>query len=71
LLALAPTLGLTAAVRLIRLADLHEAEAIWLASSLRGLAEVIALDGVERARSAWTSRLLTSLGYLGPPASQP
>jgi 4-amino-4-deoxychorismate lyase len=63
LLAIAPALGLTAATRMVKLPELHQAEAIWLASSLRGLAEVISLDGAERARSQWTSRLLDALGY--------
>jgi 4-amino-4-deoxychorismate lyase len=63
LLSVASTLGLRAATRMILLPELRAAEGIWLASSLRGLAEVVSLDGAERARSPWTPRLLASLGY--------
>ncbi|MEU8656620.1 aminotransferase class IV [Actinoplanes philippinensis] len=63
LLSLAPSLGLRAAERMITLPALAAADAIWLSSSLRGLAEVTALDGTPRARSPWTGRLLAALGF--------
>lgn len=63
LLSLAPSLGLHAAERMITRPALAAADAIWLASSLRGLAEVTALDGTPRPRSPWTSRLLDLLGF--------
>ena len=63
LLSAASSVGLTAAERMVTLPELAAADAIWLASSLRGLAEVTSLDGAERARSGWTSRLLGLLGF--------
>ncbi|WP_045747833.1 aminotransferase class IV [Actinoplanes rectilineatus] len=63
LLSLAPSLGLRAAETMVTLPELVAADAIWLASSLRGLAEVTSLDGVPRNRSAWTPRLLDALGF--------
>ncbi|MET8833403.1 aminotransferase class IV [Micromonospora sp. NPDC004540] len=43
--------------------DLHEADAIWLTSSLRGLAEIRSLDKTPRPRSPQTPALLTLLGF--------
>ncbi|MEU4687223.1 aminotransferase class IV [Actinoplanes sp. NPDC023714] len=63
LLAVAGEVGLKSAERMITLPELAAADAIWLASSLRGLAEVTELDGVPRPRSPWTPRLLTLLGF--------
>ena len=63
LLSLAPSAGLRADQRMITLPELAGADAIWLASSLRGLAEVTSLDSAERVRSAWTPRLLGLLGF--------
>jgi 4-amino-4-deoxychorismate lyase len=63
LLSLAPTVGLRPAERMITLPELAAADAIWLASSLRGLAEVTELDGTTRPRSPWTPRLLDLLGF--------
>ncbi|BEL11124.1 aminodeoxychorismate lyase [Actinoplanes sichuanensis] len=63
LLSLAPSLGLAAAERMVTRPELAAADAIWLASSLRGLAEVVALDGESRPRSRWTPRLLAALGF--------
>lgn len=63
LLRRATTLGLSAAEEMITRADLGRADAIWLASSLRGLAEVVALDGERRARSGWTGRFQRLLGF--------
>ena len=63
LLSRADELGLHAEERMITVADLPGADAIWLASSLRGLAEARALDGAERAASPWTPRLLDLLGF--------
>lgn len=63
LLSLAPTAGLCPVQRMITLPELAAADAIWLSSSLRGLGEVIMLDGAPRARSPWTPRLLELLGF--------
>jgi 4-amino-4-deoxychorismate lyase len=63
LLSLAPSVGLRPAYRMIGPDELVGAEAIWLASSLRGLAEAVELDGVPRGRSPWTPRLLGLLGF--------
>ncbi|MFC7528158.1 aminotransferase class IV [Actinoplanes sp. GCM10030250] len=63
LLSMAPSVGLAAAERMVTLPELVAADAVWLASSVRGLAEVISLDGVPRARSPWTPRLLELLGF--------
>jgi 4-amino-4-deoxychorismate lyase len=65
LLSRAGGLGLRAEHRMITGAGLTGADAIWLASALRGLAEVTELDGAPRRRSAWTGRLLAALGYPG------
>jgi 4-amino-4-deoxychorismate lyase len=56
-------LGLTGSERMVTPAGLARADGIWLTSALRGPAEVIALDGVERARSPMTPRLRALLGY--------
>jgi 4-amino-4-deoxychorismate lyase len=63
LLSVAPSAGLHAETRMITRAELARADAIWLASALRGLAEAITLDGVPRPRSPWTARLQTLLGF--------
>jgi 4-amino-4-deoxychorismate lyase len=63
LLALAGPAGLRAEERMVTLDELAAADAIWLASSLRGLAEVTALNGVPRQRSPWTPVLLNLLGF--------
>jgi 4-amino-4-deoxychorismate lyase len=63
LLSVAGEVGLGAAERMVTVAELAAADAIWLASSLRGLAEVVELDGVARDRSPWTPRLLELLGF--------
>lgn len=55
--------GLRAEERMITAADLPGVDAIWLASSLRGLAEARSLDGRPRAASPWTPRLLALLGF--------
>lgn len=56
-------LGLTAKERLPTPADLHGSDGIWLTSSLRGLAEVTALDRTPRPHSPLTTALLTLLGF--------
>jgi 4-amino-4-deoxychorismate lyase len=63
LLSVAGSVSLRAAERMITLPELAAADAIWLASSLRGLAEAVSLDGVPRARSPWTGRLQKLLGF--------
>lgn len=63
LLSRATELNLKTDHRMITRGALKDTEAIWLASSLRGLAEVITLDGTERARSPWTGRLHHMLGF--------
>lgn len=63
LLSVAGEVGLKADERIITVPELATADAIWLASSLRGLAEAVSLDGVPRTRSPWTPRLQTLLGF--------
>jgi 4-amino-4-deoxychorismate lyase len=63
LLSLAPQVGLRPDLRMIGYDELAAADAIWLASSLRGLAEAVELDGAARPRSPWTPRLLDLLGF--------
>jgi 4-amino-4-deoxychorismate lyase len=63
LLSVAGSVGLRADERMVTLPELAAADAIWLASSLRGLAEAVSLDGVTRRRSLWTARLLARLGF--------
>jgi 4-amino-4-deoxychorismate lyase len=63
LLARAGELGLRGKERMIDADGLAGADAIWLASSLRGLAEARTLDGAARAASPWTPRLLDLLGF--------
>lgn len=63
LLSSASSVGLRAHPRMITIDELRSAPAIWLASSLRGLAEVVSLDGVARPPSPLTPRLLELLGF--------
>ena len=63
LLAEAPALGLRPAERMITEDELSRADAIWLASALRGLAEAVSLNATPRPRSPWTPRLLAHLGF--------
>jgi 4-amino-4-deoxychorismate lyase len=63
LLGEAKQLGLRAAHRMITPDELAGADGIWLASSLRGLAEAASLDGKPRRPSEWTARLLQALGF--------
>ena len=44
-------------------AELGSADAVWLTSSLRGLAEVRTLDGTSAAPLRRTPALLTLLGF--------
>jgi 4-amino-4-deoxychorismate lyase len=55
--------GLRPVRRMVTIEELRTVDAIWLASSLRGLAEAITLDGGPRDRSPWTPRLLALLGF--------
>lgn len=63
LLTVAPEVGLNAEERMITLPELAAADAIWLTSALRGLAEATSLDGVPRPASPWTPRLHARLGF--------
>ncbi|MCU7727164.1 aminotransferase class IV [Actinoplanes sp. KI2] len=63
LLSVAPSVGLRPAHRLVTIEELRGADAIWLASALRGLAFVKSLDGAPRRTSRWTKVLLDLLGY--------
>ncbi|WP_435153167.1 aminotransferase class IV [Micromonospora aurantiaca (nom. illeg.)] len=67
LLSRAAELGLTPAEHLPTVAGLHEAEAIWLTSSLRGPVEVTSLDGTPRPGSPLTPHLQALLNFPRPP----
>ncbi|MEW2443535.1 aminotransferase class IV [Micromonospora marina] len=66
LLSRAGELGLDAGEHLPTVPDLHEAEAVWLTSSLRGPVEVTTLDGIPRPSSPLTQRIQTLLGFPSP-----
>jgi 4-amino-4-deoxychorismate lyase len=63
LLAQAPSLGWRAAHRMITPAALAAVDGVWLTSSVRGLAEVVSLDGTDLPRSPHTPRMRTLLGF--------
>jgi 4-amino-4-deoxychorismate lyase len=56
-------LGMRAEERLVRPAELPAADGVWLASSVRGLAEIRTLDGVPLGPSPETTRMRKLLGY--------
>ena len=59
----AAEIGFDAGERLIQPASLANAAGVWLASSVRGLAEVRSLDGVARKPASETELLQDLLGY--------
>jgi 4-amino-4-deoxychorismate lyase len=59
----ADELGLRAEHRMVRPAELHGVEGVWLVSSVRGPAEVHTLDGAALEPSGETARLRKLLGY--------
>jgi 4-amino-4-deoxychorismate lyase len=63
LLARAGELGWTAQERMVRPAELAAADGVWLTSSVRGPAEVRALDGVALGPSPETARIQKLLGF--------
>jgi 4-amino-4-deoxychorismate lyase len=63
LLTRAGELGFRADQRMITGPALAEADAVWLASSLRGLAEAYTVDGASRTRSPHTAALQALLGF--------
>jgi 4-amino-4-deoxychorismate lyase len=63
LLDTAGDLGLTAAERMVTPAELAGADGVWLLSSVRGVAEIRAVDGVALAPSPHTEKLRGHLGF--------
>jgi 4-amino-4-deoxychorismate lyase len=59
----ADALGFGQGRRLVRPAELAGADGVWLVSSVRGAAEVRALDGVERKPAAYTAALRDLMGF--------
>ncbi|MER6756132.1 aminotransferase class IV [Micromonospora echinofusca] len=66
LLGHAHELGLRAEERLVTPAELAGADGVWLSSSVRGLVEIRALDGVPLRRCARTPALQAFLGFPRP-----
>jgi 4-amino-4-deoxychorismate lyase len=66
LFAHAGELGLDTATARIRPAELAAADGVWLTSSVRGVAQVNSLDGVEMNRSDVTARLQDLAGFVTP-----
>jgi 4-amino-4-deoxychorismate lyase len=62
LLGQAPSQGWRPEHRMVKPAELPAVDGVWLASSVRGLAEVCALDGHDLPRSTHTERLRALLG---------
>ncbi|WP_249714286.1 aminotransferase class IV [Rhizomonospora bruguierae] len=66
----AEKLGWQAEERMARPADLFLADAAWLASSVRGLAEIRTLDGTDLPPSEHTARIQDLLGFGVPAAAE-
>jgi 4-amino-4-deoxychorismate lyase len=56
-------LGFAAHERMVRPAELSTMDGVWLTSSVRGLAEVRALDGTALGPSPETARIQKLMGY--------
>jgi 4-amino-4-deoxychorismate lyase len=56
-------LGWAAAQRMVVPTDLHELDGAWLTSSVRGLAEIRAVDGVHLRSSGATAKIREVLGF--------
>lgn len=63
LMAEAPAHGFAVGIRRTTVADLHGADAVWLLSSVRGVAPVLSIDGRERGDAGLTDRVRTVLGF--------
>ncbi|MGB9378492.1 MAG: aminotransferase class IV [Mycobacteriales bacterium] len=63
LMAQAPAHGFEVGTRRTTLADLHGADAVWLLSSVRGAASVLAIDGRPRGDAGLTARIRDILGF--------
>jgi len=63
LLAHAGDLGWTSGYRMVTPAELITADGVWLTSSVRGPAEIRAIDGTERPPSPFTSAIVNLLGF--------
>lgn len=63
LMAEAPAHGFDVAVRRTTVADLHGADAVWLLSSVRGVAAVRSIDGRERGGAGLTQRVSRAIGF--------
>ena len=59
----AGALGWRSAERMVTPEQLTSAEGVWFVSSIRGLAEIRAIDGVARPEAADTTRIRALLGY--------
>lgn len=62
LMAAAPMHGWRAGTRRATVDDLHAADAVWLLSSVRGVAAVASIDGRKRADAGLTGQIRTVLG---------
>jgi 4-amino-4-deoxychorismate lyase len=56
-------IGLKSGERMVRPDELRNVDGVWLASSIRGIAEITSLDGVELRRCPATPELLRLLGF--------
>ena len=59
----AGALGWRSATRMVTPAELADADGVWFTSSVRGVAEVRSLDGVERPASSRTAQIRGVLGH--------
>lgn len=59
----AKELGLIAAERMVKPTELHEADGVWLLSSVRGIAPINSIDGVSLRAGDDTPRLRALLGF--------
>jgi 4-amino-4-deoxychorismate lyase len=63
--------GFDPAIRRARVDELHDADAVWLVSSVRGAVPVVSLDGRPRGDGGLTTRIHAALGLDKPVATVP